>query len=307
MVAQSHRLEISGNSMIGWCVAHKQARIALDVGEEAVHFRNPFLPETRSEIAIPLISRGEIIGALTIQSTQISAFTNEDITVLQTMADQLANAITNARLYERTQAALKDLEIAYRRYLSQGWTEYSRSRPTSGYKRSHTGIVPLGDELLPEVKRVMAEPHPLIVSQDSASAQSMLVVPVKLREQPIGAIGLKAGENIHTWSEEDIALVETLSEQLALAAENIRLLDETRRRAEREHLVSEITTKLRASNDPQTILQTVVSELRQALQAKDARILIHPTEKRSDESSQAVPEIPSPGSYDETSPANEDQ
>ncbi len=104
MMAQGHRLEVGGDSMVGWCIARRRARIALDVGEEAVHFDNPFLPETRSEMALPLISRGRVIGAMTIQSVLPAAFSEEDVTVLQTMADQLANAVENARLYaEATQ------------------------------------------------------------------------------------------------------------------------------------------------------------------------------------------------------------
>jgi len=108
MLAQGHKLEIGGTSMIGWCVANKQARIALDVGEEATRFENPLLPETHSELALPLISRGEAIGALTIQSSQEAAFSDEDIAVLQTMADQLANAVANARLYDQAQEEIAD-------------------------------------------------------------------------------------------------------------------------------------------------------------------------------------------------------
>jgi len=100
MLEARHKLEVGGESMIGWCVANKKARIALDVGEEAVRFDNPLLPETRSELALPLVSRGEVIGALSTQSTKEAAFTDEDIAVLQTMADQVANAIANARLYD---------------------------------------------------------------------------------------------------------------------------------------------------------------------------------------------------------------
>ena len=103
MLEEGHKLEVGDTSMIGWCVAHEQARIALDVGEEAVRFENPHLPGTRSELALPLVSRGRVIGALTIQSSQEAAFSNEDIIVLQTMADQLANAIENARLFEQAQ------------------------------------------------------------------------------------------------------------------------------------------------------------------------------------------------------------
>ena len=103
MLKQGHKLEVGGTSMVGWCTANAQARIALDVGEETVRFDNPLLPETRSEMALPLISRGRVIGALTVQSTEAEAVSEEDIAVLQTMADQIANAIENARLFEETQ------------------------------------------------------------------------------------------------------------------------------------------------------------------------------------------------------------
>ncbi|HID62550.1 MAG TPA: GAF domain-containing protein, partial [Anaerolineae bacterium] len=104
MLEMGHKLEVGGTSMIGWCTAHSKARIALDVGKEAVRFDNPLLPETRSEMALPLISRGRVIGAMTIQSDKPAAFSEEDIAALQTMADQLANAIENARLFEEEQA-----------------------------------------------------------------------------------------------------------------------------------------------------------------------------------------------------------
>jgi signal transduction histidine kinase len=122
MVEQGHKLEIGRTSMIGWCVANRMARIALDVGEEAVRFDNPLLPDTRSELALPLGSRGEIIGALTIQSTQAAAFSEEDIAVLQTMADQLANAIANVQLFDQAQRELagrKRAEEALRQYAAE--------------------------------------------------------------------------------------------------------------------------------------------------------------------------------------------
>lgn len=108
MLERSHRLQIGDSSMIGWCVAHEQARIALDVGAESVRFENPLLPLTRSELALPLISRGQVLGAMTVQSVKEAAFSQADITALQTMADQIANAIANAGLFEQTQAALAE-------------------------------------------------------------------------------------------------------------------------------------------------------------------------------------------------------
>ena len=282
MLSQGHKLEIGGSSMIGWCTANKSARITMDTGKESdeniQRFKNPLLPETQSEMALPLISRGQVLGALSIQSTQRNAFSEEDITILQSMADQLANAITNASLYEQAQNALREMETIYHRYLVRGWSEYSQTRSASGYRRSEEGVTPLGVDLLPEVEQALMEPHPATI-KTTEEAQSTLVVPIKLRDYPIGAIGLKAKEEQHQWSEDEISLIEILSEQFALAAENIRLIEETQRRAEREHLVSEITTRLRTSNDPQTILQTAASELRRALNAKSARVLIESLEQ----------------------------
>ena len=126
MIKQGHKLEIGGGSMIGSCIASTQARIALDVrepqsndvGKEAVRFPtgtlerrdNPVLPKTRSEMALPLIARGRAIGAMSIQSTKEAAFSDADVAVLQTMSDQVANAIANARLFEQSQAALDDAQ-----------------------------------------------------------------------------------------------------------------------------------------------------------------------------------------------------
>ncbi len=110
MLAEGHRLAVGGNSMIGSAIQQRQARIALDVGEEAVFFKNPHLPYTRSEMALPLVMRDEAIGALTVQSTEEAAFSEEDIAALQTMADQLAVAIHNARLHRRNQELLRQAE-----------------------------------------------------------------------------------------------------------------------------------------------------------------------------------------------------
>jgi len=109
MIAQGHRLWVGGQSMVGTATQLGQARIALDVDKETVHFKNPLLPHTRSEIALPLVVSDQIIGALSVQSTQEIAFDQDDITALQTLADQLAVAIDNARLLNRLEKAHQEL------------------------------------------------------------------------------------------------------------------------------------------------------------------------------------------------------
>ncbi|MBK9927417.1 MAG: GAF domain-containing protein [Anaerolineales bacterium] len=114
MIAEGHKLAIGGNSMIGAAIARREGRIALDVGQEAFFFENPHLPKTRSEMALPLIVGEDVIGALTVQSTEEAAFHDEDIAALQTMADQLAIAIQNSNLHRQAERRSRLLKAANR-------------------------------------------------------------------------------------------------------------------------------------------------------------------------------------------------
>jgi signal transduction histidine kinase len=108
MVEAGHKLAIGGSSMIGQCIATATARIASDVGQAPAHYENPYLPDTRSELALPFVRRGLCFGALTVQDSARNAFLDSDVTVLQTMVDQLAGAIENARLFEAAQREIKE-------------------------------------------------------------------------------------------------------------------------------------------------------------------------------------------------------
>ena len=109
MIAEGHKLKVGTNSMIGACIALGEARIALDVGEERVHFKNPYLPHTRSEMALPLIYGGTPLGAVTIQSSEERAFSDDDITTLLTIAEHLSVAINNARLIDELKDAHNEI------------------------------------------------------------------------------------------------------------------------------------------------------------------------------------------------------
>ena len=147
MLAEDHKLKVGGNSMIGAAIAFHQARIALDVGEEAVRFQNPHLPETRSEMALPLIVGDSVLGAVTVQSDEEAAFTPADIVVLQTMADQLAIAINNARLHRQNQDLLREAERRAR--LLKAAAEVGRGV---------TSILNL-DELLPKTVDIICDAY----------------------------------------------------------------------------------------------------------------------------------------------------
>jgi signal transduction histidine kinase len=149
MIENNHKLEVGGRSMVGACTSLNEARIALDVGKEAVWFNNPFLPDTRAEMALPLAIGNDVIGALTVQSTEEAAFSAEDISSLQAMADQLAVAIRNAQLH-RQNATLFE-QAARRASLLQAGAVVSRNI---------TSILDL-DELLSSTVDIICEEYGL--------------------------------------------------------------------------------------------------------------------------------------------------
>ena len=263
MLERGHKLKIADDSMVGWCIAHRQARIASDVAEDEIHLGNPLLPETRSELALPLISRGDVIGALTIQSAQAGDFSAEDVTVLQTLADQLAGVLENARLFEGTQAALREMEATQRRYQQRSWSEYAQITPVTSYETSRTDRTPLGDAVLPEIQAALEHSAPTVLRKPGAGAA--LVAPITQRGAAIGALGVHLEDARRELTEDELALVQVVAERVGLVAETLRLLDETQRSAAQERMVGEVTARIRESLDIETVLKTTASEIRQAL------------------------------------------
>ncbi len=241
--SSGHRLPLGGKSMVATAIATRNARIALDVGSEPVRFENPLLPDTRSEIALPLLVAGNIIGALDVQSKQEAAFTEQDIDILQGMANSVATALENARLFRETQKNLDELRVSQREYVVKAWSETTRE--SEGYDYASPEAIQTGSEL------------------------SMIDVPLTLREQIIGQLHLEGQQD---WTPEERNLVEAVATQAALAMENARLLEESRRMALRERLAAEITGKVWSSANTDFILQTAVKELGRALRADEATI-----------------------------------
>jgi PAS domain S-box-containing protein len=269
MAARRHRLEVGGNSMIGQCVATGEARIALDVGAEAVRFDNPLLPETRSELALPLRSRGGVIGAVTIQSAEEAAFGQEDVAVLQALADQLANAIENIRLFEQTQSALRDLEMVQRQYVRETWSGQQAATLLKDYEVTRPGIAPLVmASALPEVRETLTRQSVVTLSGGGQEADyTALVAPISLRDEVIGALGIHDEDKERRWTEDEIALVETIAERMGIVAETLRLLEETQHTAVRERLTRQITDQIRGAFTVDEAIQRALQQLGDALQA----------------------------------------
>jgi GAF domain-containing protein len=279
LLEMGYQLGVNEISSIGWCIAHQLPRIVLDVGENAPQFNALSMPHTRSEVALPLRSRGRVLGALSVQSTQEGAFSEVVVAILQTMADQIAVAIDNAQLFQQNEAALSEVHSIQRRYVTRAWKDFLARRPTArvGYTESEGESV--DRESLQEAQRT-ALTHQRTVAHDSADGRpsgpsastATLVVPLKLRGQVIGTISLQETRQPRSWTADEITLAETMAEQTALTIETLRLMDETQRHAAHEELISEVTTRMRETLDVEIVLRTAAREMREALGLHDVSI-----------------------------------
>lgn len=283
MLARRHRLRLDGASMIAWSIRNRKARIALQAGEDPIRLATPELPQTRSEAAIPIHARGEVIGALTVQDDEPNAFNEDIITTLQTMANQIGVALDNARLFEEVQQSLRAAERAYAGLSREAWQLLLQMRQDLAYSEdAERGLAPLETpSLQPEERLALEEGRPVLGSQ-GADEGVPLAIPIKVRDQVIGVLdAIKDGDQ--DWTEEEIQLLQTITDQLGSALDSARLFLDTQRRAARERLVTEITTKIRATTDPQTMLETAVRELRQALRSRRAQIVVQTNDSESAE------------------------
>jgi GAF domain-containing protein len=158
------------------------------------------------------------------------------------------------------------VEEIQRRYVREQWADFMAAYGTPAYERTQPDVAPLGDTVLPEVKQALVQREKVLKTRtDNGTEQASLIVPISLRDEAIGVLGLQGTKDGQQWTESEIALIEAIADQLALAIENARLLEETQQRAERERIIANITMRVRASMDPDTILQTAVRELGAAL------------------------------------------
>ena len=260
MLASGHRLKIGEQGIVGFVTQSGQARIASDVGEDAVFFNNPFLPETHSEIALPLKSGENVIGALDIQSTEINAFSKDDVSTLSILADQVSIAILNAFSHGESQRALREAEIASGQASGDAWKGYAKTIQSKGYR--YDGVK---SEALKEAS----------TSQPQIDALS---IPVQLRGQTIGRLKLKPSDAARKWTDDERAILESTAERVALAMEGARLLDEAQKRAARESFLSEIGAKLGTSFQLDSILRDTVEELGQTLKGSTVSFqLVNPS------------------------------
>lgn len=266
MLARGHRLLIGGGSMIGWCIANAQPRIAQVAEQDAVRLATAELPDTRSEAALPLRTRGTVIGALTVQSDRSGVFDAAALAVLQIMADQVANAIENARLFAESQTALETARQAYGELSRQGWRAMLQANRELGFRFDRSVVTPVKGEWRPDMLEA-AQAGQSVIRNDAT--QPTLAFPLKVRDQIVGVLDLQRDTADHPWTDADQVLVETLTEQLALALESARLYEDTQRRAARERTIGQVAGRIRETLDMEAMLRIAAEQICQTLGLED--------------------------------------
>jgi GAF domain-containing protein/HAMP domain-containing protein len=257
MLARGHKLRVGTEGIVGTVTGSGEARIALDVGEDAAYFDNPDLPQTRSEMALPLIAGGEILGALDIQSVKADAFSQDDVPILQVLADQLATAVQNARMLRDTQEALITARKATGEVSKRGWHTLLQDSEMYGYiSQTHGELVQIKDSLDEKTKSDLKISGP-IFSEDRRT----VTLPIVVRGQTTAMMRLAKPSHIEPWTSDEITDIELLATQISNALESARLFSDAQRRAAQEEAIGEVTAKISATSSIDAILRSTVQEL----------------------------------------------
>ncbi len=261
MLSRGYQILLGQISPVGFVAQTGQPQIVFS-GSQGLEFRSSLdLPETRSEIVLPLKSGGQVIGVLDIQSAEANAFVEDDLSTLSILADQVAITIQNSLLYEQSQNAFRKADIASTQNTAEAWKGYEKAIQTKGYR--YDGI----------------KSEPLKKAKESNKANNSLLIPIQLRGQTIGRFKLRASDPSREWTDDELIIINATAERVALALEGARLLDEAQKRASREAFLSDVATKLSASFQLDSILRDTVQELGQTLKNSTVTFqLVNPAE-----------------------------
>jgi GAF domain-containing protein len=267
MLQHGHKLAIGRQGIVGFAAYQKRPRIAQDVGADANFFNNPELPETHSEMALPLLARNRLVGVLDIQSEEHNAFSSDDISTLEIMTDQIALAIENARLLSESRSAIDQLQTITTENIGGTWRE-RLGHLRKGYSFSSAGISAIS-------------PTEEGNSNHTPRSGHTIKIPIALRGQRIGQLVLSRKSNESPWTEIEQEMADKIAIQVALAIENARLLEESQRRALREQTVNDLSSRFSRSLDVDTLLQNAVRELHRLPQVSEVSVYIAPESTES--------------------------
>ncbi len=247
--APGYRLPLEGG-LIDWVITNAQPRAVMEDEDDTTTSLRVKLPDARSYAALPLRARARSLGAITVQSQQPLAFEPDTLAILQLVADQIASLLDNARLFVERETALESERQAYRELTRTAWGDFLRTRPEIGYRRDQDGLTPIG--------------HPVLSQEENPDA-AIYTLPIRIRGELLGSINAQKSSGAGPWTSVETDLLETLADRLESTLDTARLYEETQRRAAQERLTGEVTARMRETLDVDTILQTAIREIGDAL------------------------------------------
>lgn len=284
LLARGHSLPVGSRSVIGQVTQRGQPVYATDTSADPVHKANEFLPDTHSELALPLIEGETVIGALDVQSTQPNAFSKDDIETLQIMAAQISTIIRNARLfeqlqhgleenrklYEQAEANLREVERLNRQLTGQAWQDYLTARRTIGVQVEEASLRYDAD-WTPAMAQAVHDAQPVIRQE---GGEAIIAVPIEVRGNIVGAIEMALpSEGLEREAQE---MLQAVVSRLGLALDNSRLFEEAQTLAEMEHILNTIGGQLQSVSTVDDMLRIALTELREVMGAESASIRLRP-------------------------------
>ncbi|OQY43940.1 MAG: hypothetical protein B6242_13725 [Anaerolineaceae bacterium 4572_78] len=249
--AKGHQL-VLGRGIVGSVAETGEAFCANNVLETFSFFPNPLLPKTKSELAVPIKKGDKVLGVLDMQSDRLAGFTPEDLTLMQSIADQVAVVIDNARLFQSMHAALDEVESLNRKLTRQSWSNIGEKTKVTNYVFSNGEISPSVGDWSPVMEQAVLQKQ--LIQQngeyqvDEQSSKS-LAIPLILRDEIVGVISIEVPPS-REWSEDELITVQSISDQVALAIDTARLARETEQRAAREEIIASMTQSVWAAIIP---------------------------------------------------------
>lgn len=263
---REYKIRVGEVGVIGYTTGVGAPRIVNDVDADFIYRREVLLPDTHSELALPLKVGKMVIGALDVHSTRLNAFGEDDLAALQILADQLAVAIKNMRLVGELENRLSEINSLYRRYTQDSLSRVTHSSQQLGYQYDLLSLQTGQQMFSPEVLAKLKAGQKAIIQETlQGTVKSRLFVPLMLYDQMIGVLGFDQDDPDHQWSDDEIVIIEAVSNQVILALDNARLLDETQLRTDQLRLLQEITATAAAHTSLKELLDDVSQKLRAGL------------------------------------------
>jgi GAF domain-containing protein/HAMP domain-containing protein len=274
LLENKHKLRIEPTSLVGYAASSGQIRVAADVTQDSNYMALSDLSDTRSEVVLPLVAGTEIIGVMDVESAEINAFTEQEVSLLHTLANLAAVSIQNARSFSETRRALAESERVYQQFVQQGWGRIIRKKSILGYKYSPEGLAPITSA----PKAETTSPSEETLGIDQREQPDFLSIPLKLRDQTIGIMRVRSTKSSREWDEDELAMIQATADRAVLALENARLLEDSQRRVTKERVISDIAAKITGSVSMDNILKTAVEELGQAIPSAEVLVQFHSPE-----------------------------